>query len=61
MWRAVLLMVKRYGADAAVEVAARADELLDVGDVDGAQVWPRIANAIDHLQAETPAERERVH
>jgi hypothetical protein len=62
MWQAVLLMVKRYGADAAVEAAARADELLDEGDVDGARVWwQRIANAIDRLQAETPAEGEKVH
>jgi hypothetical protein len=61
IWRAALLMLKRYGADAAVEAAARADELLDVGDIDGARVCQRIANAIDHLQAETPADGEKVH
>jgi hypothetical protein len=26
------------------------------GDVDGCATWQRIANAIDHLQAEMPAE-----
>jgi hypothetical protein len=61
IWRAALLMVKRYGADAAVQAPTRADELLDVGDVDGAQVGQRIANAIDHLQAEKPAEGANVH
>jgi hypothetical protein len=30
---------------------SRADELLDQGDVDGARVWQRIANAIDYLEA----------
>ena len=43
-------------ADAAVEAAVRADEMRDDGDVDGARVRQRIADAFDHLQAETPAE-----
>jgi hypothetical protein len=59
--RSAWVLIQRYGADAAVEAAARADEMLDVGDVDGARVWQRIANAIDHLQAEKPAEGKRVH
>jgi hypothetical protein len=32
IWRAALLVIKHYGADAAVEAAARADEMLDAGD-----------------------------
>jgi len=42
-------MVTRYGDDAAVEAAARADELLDEGDLDGARPWQRIANARFYL------------
>jgi hypothetical protein len=61
MWRAALLMLKRYGNDAAVEAAARADEMLDESDVDGARDWQRITNAIEQLQAEKPAEGEKVH
>jgi len=49
---------ERYGADAAVQPAARGEDLLDEGDVDGAGTWRRIANAIDQLQAEKPAEGE---
>jgi len=40
IWRAALLMVKRYGADTAVEAAARADEMPDAGDVEGARDRP---------------------
>jgi hypothetical protein len=61
IWRAALLMVKRYGDDAAVEAAARADEMLDVRDVDGARVWHRIANAIERLQAKAPVKGEKAH
>jgi len=35
-WAAALLMVKRYEADAMHEAAERADQLLDEGDVAGA-------------------------
>jgi len=48
--------VEMLCADAAVEAAVRADEMRDDGDVDGARVRQRIADAFDHLQAETPAE-----
>ena len=61
IWCAALLMVKRYGADAAVQAAVRTDELLDEGAVDGAEVWECIGNAIERLLAEVPAEGEKVH
>ena len=61
IWAAALLMVKRYGADAMLEAAARADQLLDEGDIAGAEVWHRILNAIERLQAKAPAEGEKVH
>ena len=32
IWGATMLMVKRYGADAMLEAAARADQLLEDGD-----------------------------
>ena len=51
VWTAALLMVKRYGDDAMLEAAGRADELLDAGDTAGAEVWHRILNAIERLQA----------
>jgi hypothetical protein len=54
-------MVKRYGDDAMLEAAARADQLLDEGDMAGEETWHRILNAIERLQAQKPVEGETVH
>jgi hypothetical protein len=61
IWRAALLMVKRYGADAVLEAAARAEQLMDDGDMAGCTTWQRILDAIERLQAQRPAEGEPVH
>ena len=61
VWQAALLIVKRYGDDAMLEAAARADKLLEDGDSLGAETWHRILNAIERLQAKAPAEGEKVH
>jgi hypothetical protein len=42
IWRTAMLMLKRYGENAHMESAARADELAADGDHDGAAVWRRI-------------------
>ena len=52
--------VKRYGDDAMLEAAERADQLLDEGDMAGAETWHRILNAIERLQATKPTEGEKV-
>ena len=61
IWQAALVMVKWYREDAMQEAAARADQLLDEGDMAGAEVWHRILNAIERLQAKAPSEDESVH
>ena len=61
IWRAALLMVKRYGDDAMLEAAGRADKLQEDGDWQGALTWHRILDAIERLQAKAPAAGERVH
>ena len=61
VWAAALLMVKRYGDDAMLEAAQKADQMLDEGDMAGAETWHRILNAIERLQAQKPAEGEGVH
>jgi hypothetical protein len=61
VWAAALLMVKRFGDDAMLEAAGRADELLENGDMIGSETWHPILNAIERLQAKTPAEEEGVH
>jgi hypothetical protein len=37
--RAANILIKRHGADAAIEAACRADELLEAGDTDGCAIW----------------------
>ena len=54
IWRAALLMIKRYGADGGTEAAMRADQLLAEGDVDGCATWKRIAKAVEELQTIKP-------
>ena len=54
-------MVKRYGDDAMLEGSQRADQMLEEGDMPGAETWHRILNAIERLQAKAPTEGENVH
>jgi hypothetical protein len=61
VWQAALLLVKRYGDDAMIEASERADQLLDGGDMAGAETWHRILNAIERLQAKAPTAGEAVH
>jgi hypothetical protein len=56
IWQCALAMVKRYGDDAMLEAAGRADELLDAGDMAACEVWHRILNAIERLQAKALAD-----
>jgi hypothetical protein len=37
IWQCALLMVKRFGDDAMLEAAGRADELLENGDMIGSE------------------------
>jgi hypothetical protein len=50
IWCAALAMVRRYTADAMLEAAARADQLLEDGDWQVAETWHRILDAIERLQ-----------
>ena len=50
-----MLMLKRYGENAHMESAARADELAADGDHDGAAVWRRVADAVAQLASTTPS------
>ena len=61
VWRAVNLLLKRHGRDAAIVAAQRADELLAAGDVDGQAVWKRIVEAILELLRDEPDKGERVN
>jgi hypothetical protein len=54
IWRVANLMLTRYGDEAMLESAQRADELAADGDRAGAATWLRIANAIAQLANTTP-------
>jgi len=51
-----MVTVRRYGADAMLEVGTRANHRLDGGDIYGAEKWHRILDAIERLQAVKPVE-----
>ena len=48
-------MLKRYGENAHMKSAARADELAADGDHYGAAVWRRITDAVAQLASTTPS------
>lgn len=60
IWASANLLIKRYGLDATVQAAMRADDLLAEGDVEGAATWRAIVRAIEKLQAREPGEEEAV-
>jgi hypothetical protein len=54
IWRVAYLMLKRYGDQADIESAIRAEELAEAGDRAGEAVWRRIIDAIGQLGNTTP-------
>ena len=54
IWRVANLMLKRYGDEADIESAIRAEELAEKGDWTGEAIWRRIINAIGQLVNTTP-------
>jgi hypothetical protein len=61
IYLAAQAMIRRHGADAAIQAAMRADELMQRGDLDEQRVWLQIVRAIEELQRNTPSEGEQVH
>ncbi len=50
IYRAANILVKRYGEDAALEAAQRADVMLERSDMDGYAVWKSIVRAVEEMQ-----------
>ena len=46
IWRAAEQMRKMFGAEAASQSSARADKLMGQGDVEGFDMWKRVAAAV---------------
>jgi hypothetical protein len=55
IWRVANLMLKRYGYEADIEGAIRAEELAKAGDWAEEAVWRRIVDAIGQLENTTPS------
>ena len=54
IWRVANLMLRRYGDEADIESAIRAEELVEAGDRTGEAVWRRVIDAIAQLLNTTP-------
>ena len=54
IWRVAYLMLKRYGDEADIESAIRAEELSEAGDWAGEAIWRGIIGAIGQLENTTP-------
>ncbi len=54
LWRCAKQIIDRYGEDAPLEAAMRADAMLEAGDLDGLAVWKRIKKAAEELLRERP-------
>ncbi len=51
LWRAATALIDRYGDEAGIETAKRADDMLEQGDMEGKVVWLRILEAVEQLQS----------
>jgi hypothetical protein len=56
VWRAANQMLKLYGEDAVMKAGLRSDALLNLGDIDGCNVWKRVVAAIKDLSRAHTAE-----
>ncbi len=60
-YRCAHLLIERYGDDAPIEAAMRADELAADGDMEGVAVWKRIGKAVEELLSEERPDDAEVH
>jgi len=51
IWRAAALLIEQHGKNAQLVAFERQAEMLVMGDLDGAEMWSRIKQAINEPQA----------
>ncbi len=61
IYRSANELIEQHGEAADIEAAMRADELMEVGDMEGRAVWLRIVKAIEELVSEERPEDAEVH
>ena len=54
VWQAAKLLLDQHGDEAPVHAAMRADEMLDLGDLEGQAVWKAILKAVIELVSKEP-------
>jgi len=59
--RAAELVIRLHGIGAYGRARHRVEDLRLTGDYEAAEIWRRIAKAIEQLQAKAPAEGEAPH
>ncbi len=50
IYRSAKLLIDQHSEHAVIEAVMRADELLDLGDLDGQRMWMRIRDAVQEIQ-----------
>jgi hypothetical protein len=61
IWRAALLMLKSYGAEASAQAALQAAQCFVRGDTTKMMGWQRVVDAIVVLDSHHPAAGSTVH
>ena len=61
IWRSAYMFIKKYGDEAALFAAMRADALLEEGNPEGCRAWQRIQLAIISFQRTEPHSGESQH
>lgn len=57
IWLPAKLLVDKHGDTAPMQTAMRADEMLNLGEMDGKLVWLRIKTATEQLLSQTSSGR----
>ncbi len=50
IYRTASVLIRELGEDATLEVAQRADAMLEKGHIKGAAVWKRVLKAVEEMQ-----------
>ena len=59
--RSFVAGIREHGEDAALEVAQRADALLEKGDMGGCATWKRVLKAVEEIQRTERSPEEPAH
>jgi hypothetical protein len=61
IWRSAYILLTRYGADATLVAAKRADALWVKGDAQAGSAWAQVAHAIAELERNSKPVSQKLH